>query len=68
MGKHRDIPYYSLPRRFTVDENPCNSDRLGKIPIKWKYSVENHIILRIWVFEEIRSYYKTQIIHIVWVM
>ena len=27
--KHRDIPYYSLPRRFTVDENPCNSHRLG---------------------------------------
>ena len=35
---------------------------------KWKYSVESHIIPRLWVFEEIRSYYETQIIHRVWVM
>ena len=26
------------------------------------------IIPRLWFFEEIRSYYETQIIHIVWVM
>ena len=39
-----------------------------QIPIKWKYSVESHIIPRLWVFEEIRSYYKTQIIRRVWVM
>ena len=37
-----------------------------QIPIKWKYSVESHIISRLWVFEEIRSYYETQIIHRVW--
>ena len=39
-----------------------------QIPIKWKYSVESHIIPRLWVFEEVRSYYETQIIHRVWVM
>ena len=39
-----------------------------QIPIKWRYSVESHIIPRLWVFEEIRSYYETQIIHRVWVM
>ena len=39
-----------------------------QIPIKWKYSVESHIIPRLWVFEEIRSYYETQIIHRAWVM
>ena len=39
-----------------------------QIPIKWKYSVESHIIPRMWVFQEIRSYYETQVIHIVWVM
>ena len=39
-----------------------------QIPIKWKYFVESHIIPRLWVFEEIRSYYETQIIHRVWVM
>ena len=39
-----------------------------QIPIKWKYSVESHIIPRLWVFEEIRSYYETQVIHRVWVM
>ena len=37
-----------------------------EIPIKWKYSVESHIISRLWVFEQIRSYYETQIIHRVW--
>ena len=41
-GKHRDFPYFSLPRRFRVDENPRNSQRLGmyKFPkngnIMWK--------------------------------
>ena len=39
-----------------------------KTPIKRKYSVESHIILKLWVFEEIRSYSKTQIIHIVWLI
>ena len=39
-----------------------------QIPIKWRYSVESHIIPRLWVFEEIRSYYETQIIHRVWIM
>ena len=34
-----------------------------QISIKWKYSVESHIIARLWVFEEIRSYYQTQIIN-----
>ena len=34
-----------------------------QIPIKWKYSVESHIIPRLRVFEEIRSYYETQIIY-----
>ena len=35
---------------------------------KWKYSAESHIIPKLWVFEEIRSYNKTQIIHREWVM
>ena len=39
-----------------------------QIPVKWKYSAESHILTRLWIFEEIRSYYETQIIHIVWVM
>ena len=34
-----------------------------QIPIKWEYSVERHFIPSLWVFEEIRSYYETQIIH-----
>ena len=25
IRRHRDFPYSSLPRRFRVDENPCNS-------------------------------------------
>ena len=29
MGKHRDFPYFSLPRRFRVDGNPCNSQYMG---------------------------------------
>ena len=29
MGKHINFPYYSPPRRFRVDENPCNSQCLG---------------------------------------
>ena len=29
IGKHRDFPYIFLPRRFRVDENPCNSQCLG---------------------------------------
>ena len=33
-----------------------------QIPIPWKYSVESHIIPRLWVSEEIRSYYETQTI------
>ena len=33
-----------------------------QIPIKWKYSVESNIIPRLWVFEEVRSYFETQII------
>ena len=40
----------------------------AQIPIKWKCSVESHIISRLWAFEEIRSYYETQVIHRVWVM
>ena len=28
MGKHRDFPYSSLPRRFRADENPYNSQCL----------------------------------------
>ena len=69
LWKNTDFPYSSLPRRFRVDENPCNSMfRNAQIPIKWTYSVESHIIPRLWVFEEIRGYYETQIIHIVWVM
>ena len=49
---------------------PTQSPMSGnaQIPIKWKYSVESHFILRLWVFEEIRSYYETKIIHKVWVM
>ena len=41
-----------------------------QILIKWKYSVDilRHIIPRLWAFDEIRSYYETQIIRIVWVM
>ena len=34
-----------------------------QIPIKWEYFVERHFIPSLWVFEEIRSYYETQIIH-----
>ena len=33
-----------------------------QIPKKWKYSVESHIIPMLWVFEEIKSYYETQVI------
>ena len=35
---------------------------------KMEMSVKSHIIPRLWVFEEVRSYYETQIIHRVWVM
>ena len=35
---------------------------------KMEIFCENHIIPRLWVFEEDRSYYETQIIHRVWVM
>ena len=34
----------------------------------WKYSAESHIIPRLWVFEEIKSYDETQTIHRVWLM
>ena len=33
-----------------------------------EYSVESHIIPRLWVFDEIRSYYETKVIHRAWVM
>ena len=33
-----------------------------QIPIKWNFSVESHIILRLWVFEEIRRYLDTDTI------
>ena len=42
MGKYRDFPCSSLPHRFRVDENTCNSQCLGmhKFPengnILWK--------------------------------
>ena len=39
-----------------------------KIPMKWKYCAESHIIPSLWVFEEIRSYHEIQIIHRVCVM
>ena len=69
MGKYRDFSYSLLPRGFRFNENPCNSQCLGMYkPIKWKYSVEIHIIPRLWVLEEIRNYNETQIIHRVWVM
>ena len=29
-----------------------------KIPVKWKYSMESHIISRLWVFEEIRKFLR----------
>ena len=37
-----------------LNENPCNSQSMFgnvQIPMKWKYSVESHIIPRLWVFE-----------------
>ena len=39
-----------------------------RIPVKQKYSVESHFSPSMWFSEEIKSYYKTQIIHKVWVM
>ena len=70
MGKYRDFPYSLLPRGFRFNEkNPCNSQCLVMYkPMKLKYSVEIHIIPRLWVLEEIRNYNETQIIDRVWVM
>ena len=33
-----------------------------EIPIPWKYSLETHIIPRLWVCEESRIYYEIQTI------
>ena len=59
MGKDRDFPDSALLQRFRVSKKPMQLPVLGnvQIPIKWKYSVKSHKVPRLWVFEEIRSYY-----------
>ena len=66
---HRFSIFFATSQILSLWE-PTQSPMSGnaQIPIKWKYSVESHFILRLWVFEEIRSYYETKIIHKVWVM
>ena len=70
-GKVWENTYSLLPCRFRVDENPIQFLMFGNLPIPinvnilWKAIA---IIPRLWVFEEIGSYYETQIIHRVWVM
>ena len=51
MRKHKHFPGSTLPCRFTVDKNSPMSVNV-QIPIIRKYSVENHIVPRLWVFEK----------------
>ena len=44
------------------------SIKMCPLGVKWKLSVESHFIPGLLVFEELRSHYKTQTIHRVWIM
>ena len=69
-GKTQRFPIFFTTSQSKSWWEPMQFPMFGnvQISIKWKYSVERHFINRLWVFEEIRSYYKTQIIHILRVM
>ena len=56
MERHWQIVLYLTDLKLVGTQASPNICEFVLIPITWKYSVKNHIILRLYVFEEIRTY------------
>ena len=56
MERHWQIVLYLTDLKLVGTQASPNICEFVLIPMTWKYSVKNHIILRLYVFEEIRTY------------